>query len=183
MKTIQEAVVKGGIGFGVVSFCVFATVAFSERWMYSHLGVLGAYLTWTILFIVLGGGILGTLVTGRWALPKFYLVFAIAFFAYAFGWVAAYFILRGKTGQRAGSLIGSILMALVFAAGFRATKVLAKLAAILFVTNSIGYFLGSALNESIGGQTGMLVWGVSYGVFLGVGIGAALQISESSSQS
>jgi hypothetical protein len=43
-----------------VSLFVFATVAFAEGWMYRHLTVVGSYLVWTILFIALGGGALGS---------------------------------------------------------------------------------------------------------------------------
>ena len=53
--SISQAVLKGGIGFCVVSLLVFATVAFGERWMYMRLGVLGAYVVWTLAFILLGG--------------------------------------------------------------------------------------------------------------------------------
>jgi hypothetical protein len=174
VPSLGRSVVTGAVGFGVVSLLVFATVAFAERWMYTNLTVLGAYLAWTLLFILLGGGALGSLVVGRWRLPKFYLLYGLAFLAYAVGWVAAYFILRGTRGEWVGSLAGSILMALVFAAGFKAIRFTLQFSWILFVANSIGYFLGSALNDAVGGPAGMLLWGVAYGLFLGAGIGAVL---------
>src|SRR5262245_12937936 len=93
--SLAKSLVVGALGFGVVSLCVFATVAFGERWMYRNLGLTGAYLAWTVLFIVLGGGALGSLVVKRWRLPKFYLLYGLAFFLYAVGWVSAYFTLRG----------------------------------------------------------------------------------------
>ena len=98
----------GGLGFCAVSLAVFATVAFAERWMYRNLGLLGAYLVWTALFILLGGGVLGSLVVGRWRLPKFYLLYGVAFFSYAVGWVVAYIMLRGVAGEWLGSIAGSI---------------------------------------------------------------------------
>lgn len=176
--SLARSLLIGGFGFGIVSLAVFATVAFGERWMYARLGVLGAYLVWTALFILLGGAVLGSLVIGRWRLPKFYLLYGIAFFAYAAGWVAAYFILRGPTGEWIGSLAGSILMAVVFAVGFGVTRSIPKFVAILFVANSVGYFLGSALNDQVTGQVGMLLWGLAYGIFLGAGIAAVLYLSE-----
>ena len=179
--SLQTSIVRGGIGFCVVSLLVFATVAFAERWMYTNLTVLGAYLVWTILFVALGGAALGSLVEGRWRLPKFYLLFGLAFFVYAAGWVLAYFTLRGYAGEWAGSLAGSILMALVFAAGFRTISSTLKFSAILFVANSIGYFLGSALNDYFGGPVGMLLWGAAYGLFLGAGIGAVLHYAQTKS--
>jgi len=175
---LGRSLLVGALGFGLVSLCVFATVAFAERWMYARLGLYGAYLAWTALFILLGGGVLGTLAVGRWRLPKFYLLFGAAFFAYAAGWVGAYFMLRGAAGEWVGSLVGSLLMGAVFAAGFGVARKALNLAAVLFVANSVGYFLGSALNDSIGGSAGMLLWGAAYGLGLGAGLGAVLHLAQ-----
>jgi hypothetical protein len=149
--------------------------------MYARLGLYGAYLAWTALFILLGGGVLGTLARGRWRLPKFYLLFGAAFFAYAVGWVAAYFVLRGAAGEWVGSLAGSLLMGAVFAAGFGAARRALNLAGVLFVANSAGYFLGSAMNDAVGGSAGMLLWGVLYGLGLGAGLGTALHLAQARS--
>jgi len=178
LPSLNRSLLTGAFGFGLVSLCVFASVAFGERWMYVHLGLTGAYLTWTVLFILLGGGVLGSLVIGRWRLPKFYLLFGLAFFAYAFGWCLAYFALGDGTGEWVGSIVGSVLMAFVFAIGFRAVKSVVTLSAILFIANSAGYFLGSALNNSFGGKPGMLSWGAAYGLFLGAGLGAVLHLGQ-----
>lgn len=178
LPSLSRAVAIGGVGFGLASLCVFATVAFGERWLYEQLGLWGAYLVWTALFILLGGAALGSLVVGRWRLPKFCLLYGIAFFAYAAGWVAAYFVLRGTAGEWVGSIAGSVLMALVFAIGFRTTRSILKLSVILFITNSLGYFAGSALNDYVGGKGGMLLWGISYGLCLGAGIGAVLRLAQ-----
>jgi len=148
--------------------------------MYTNLGLTGAYIAWTALFILLGGGTLGTLVVERWRLPKFYLLFGAAFFAYAIGWTAAYFTLRGTAGEWLGSLAGSVLMAMVFALGFGALRSALTLAAVLFVANSIAYFLGSVLYGAIRAPVGMLAWGLVYGLFLGAGIGAVLHICQAS---
>ena len=178
IPSLRRSILTGGLGFCLVSLCVFATVAFAERWMYARLGLGGAYLAWTALFILLGGGVLGSLVVGRWRLPRFYLLFGLAFFAYAAGWVGAYFVLRGAAGEWVGSLAGSLLMGFVLAVGFGATRSALNLAVLLFVANSVGYFLGSALNDSVGGRAGMLLWGAAYGLFLGAGLGAALHIAQ-----
>lgn len=178
LSSLVRFLLIGGLGFGLVSLCVFATVAFAERWMYAQLGLLGAYLAWTALFILLGGGVLGALVAGKWRLPKFYLLFGTAFFAYAIGWVTSYFILRDGMGEWLGSLAGSILMGLVFAAGFGVVRTTLNLSAMLFVANSIGYFLGSALNNAFKGSTGMLLWGGVYGLGLGAGLGAVLYFAQ-----
>jgi hypothetical protein len=183
MNTLSRPVLRGGIGFCLVSLVVFATVAFGERWMYARLGLLGAYVAWTLAFILLGGFVLGSLVVGsRWRLPRFYLLWGLAFFAYAAGWVFAYFTLRGAAGEWVGSLAGSLLMTVVFALGFSAARSIPKLFLLLFVANSAGYFLGSVINDAVGGRSGMLLWGVVYGLFLGAGLSILLHQLEKGSQ-
>jgi hypothetical protein len=178
VPSLARSIATGAIGFGVISLAVFATVAFAERRMYQTLGVLGAYLIWTVLFIALSGAVFGSLVVIRWRLPRFYLLFGLAFFAYAAAWTAAYFILRGTAGEIAGSVVGSVLMALIFAAGFGAIRSTVKLSAVLFVSNFLGYFLGAAILYSLTHQTGLLLFGIVYGVFFGAGIGAALYLVQ-----
>lgn len=178
LPSLGRSLLIGGLGFGLVSLSVFATVAFAERWMYTHLGVIGAYLAWTALFILLGGGVLGSLVVGRWRLPRFYLLFGLAFFLYAAGWVGAYFHVHGAAGEWIGSLAGSLLMGSVLTFALGSARSALTLSGALFVANSLGYFLGSALNNSIGGRAGMLLWGTAYGVCLGVGLGAVLHFAQ-----
>lgn len=177
--SLRRSLLWGGLSFGLVSLCVFATVAFAERWMYARLGLSGAYLAWTLLFIIPGGAVLNALVVGARRGIKFYLLFGAAFFAYAVGWVSAYFMLSGGVaGEWVGSLAGSVLMGLVFAAGFGVLRTAPVLCVILFVANSAGYFVGSALNDSIGGRAGMLLWGAAYGLCLGAGLGAVLHVAQ-----
>lgn len=178
VPSLQRSLLVGGLGFCLVSLCVFATVAFAERWMYTQLGLIGAYLAWTALFILLGGAVLGSLVVGYWRLPKFYLLFGAAFFAYAVGWVVGYFFVRGTAGEWVGSLVGSVLMAFILALGFRVLRLALKLSVILFAANSVGYFLGSALNDTFRGNAGMLLWGAVFGLCLGAGLGAVLHFAQ-----
>src|SRR3569832_847144 len=176
---LAKSIVTGAIGFGLVSLVVFATVAFGEGWLYQNLGLFGAYITWIVLFILLSGAVFGSLVVvDRWRLPKFYLLWAVAFFAYAAAWMIAYFTLGHTTGEFVGALAGSIFMALVLATGFRTLGSLVKLSAVLFVSNALGYFLGAALFNTLSEPTGMLLFGVVYGLFFGAGIGAALQLVQ-----
>ena len=178
VPSLAKSIVTGAIGFCLVSLCVFATVAFAERWMFQHLGSLGSYFAWIALFILLSGVVFGPLVVGRWRLPRFYLLFGLAFFAYAAAWMIAYFTLRGVTGEFVGSLAGSVLMALVLAAALGSLKSTLKLSAVLFVSNALGYFLGAALFYYLSEPAGMLLFGVVYGVLFGAGIGAALHIAQ-----
>ena len=178
VPSLNRAVATGATGFGLVSLCVFATVAFAERWLFQHFGLLGTYLIWIVLFILLSGAVFGSLVVVRWQLPKFYLLFGLAFFAYAAVWMIAYFKLGRTAGEAAGSLVGSILMAIIFAAGFRALKSVLKVCVVLFVANFFGYFAGAALFDSISEPAGMLLFGVAYGLFFGAGIGAVLHLVQ-----
>ena len=116
IPSLQRSIVTGAIGFCLVSLCVFATVAFGERWMYRTFGLIGAYLVWTVLFILLSGAVFGSLVVDRWRLPRFYILWGLAFFAYAAAWTVAYFIMRDTAGELVGALAGSVLMAVIFAA-------------------------------------------------------------------
>ena len=178
IPSLSKAIATGTIGFGLVSLFVFATVAYGESRMYQNFGMLGAYLAWTVTFIVLSAAVFGTLVAGRWRLPRFYFLFGLAFFVYAVAWMIAYYNWPNTTGEVIGSLAGSVSMALVFAIAFESIESIVKLSAVLFVSNFLGYFIGSALNNSLDGQIGMLLWGVAYGLFFGAGIGAALHIVQ-----
>ena len=179
LPSLGKSIVTGAIGFCVVSLFVFATVAFAEHWMYQNLGLFGSYITWTVLFILLSGAVFGSLVVvDRWRLPKFYLLWAVAFFVYAAAWMMAYFTLGRRLGELVGALAGSIFMALVLATGFRTLRSTVKLSAVLFVSNSLGYFSGAALFDSLSEPTGMLLFGLVYGLLFGTGIGAALQLLQ-----
>jgi len=180
LSALGRPIATGAIGFGLVSLVVFATVAFAERWMYRNLGLFGSYIAWIVLFILLSGAVFGSLVAGRWRLPRFYLLWALAFFAYAGVWMIAYFRLGRSAGEVVGSLAGSVLMAVVLAAGFGSLRSIVKLSAVLVVSNFLGYFLGAALFESLSDPAGMLVFGIVYGVLFGAGIGAALYLAQRS---
>jgi len=178
IPSLKQSLLTGSLGFTGASLIVFATVAFAERWMYRNLGLAGAYLTWTLLFIALGAALLSPLVIGPGRLRRFFWLFAAAFLLYAAGWVGAYFSLRGTVGEWVGSLAGSLLMALVIAAGFGALNAFPRLFAVLLLTNSVGYFLGAWLDSAIRGRAGMILWGVAYGLLLGAGIGWSLYIAQ-----
>src|SRR6185369_13890057 len=141
VPSLRKSIATGAIGFSLVSLCVFATVAFAERWMYRNLGVLGSYVAWTALFVALSGAVFGSLVVGRWRLPRFYLLWALAFFVYAAAWMLAYFSLCRTTGEVVGSLAGSVLIAVVLAGGFNALRSVGKVVIVIFVANALGYFL------------------------------------------
>ena len=178
-RSLPGSLLIGGLGFCVVSIAIFATVAFAERWMYSHLGMPGAYLAWTLLFMLLGGRVFSLLARGPQRILRFHVLFAAAFLSYAVGWMSAYFTVGGAFREWLGSFLGSCLMALVIAAGFGVLRSAPSLSALLFIGNSAGYFLGSRVNDTVQGTTGMLLWGAVYGLFVGAGLGAAVHVSQS----
>jgi hypothetical protein len=178
IPSLARSIATGAIGFGLISLFVFATVAFAESWMYRTLGLTGAYLAWTLLFILLGGAMFGSLVVVRWRLPKFYLLFALAFFAYAAAWMIAYFTLRRAAGEVVGSLAGSVLMAAVLVVGFHSLRSFVKISVVLVLSNVLGYFIGAALFDTFGRPAGMLLFGIVYGLLFGAGTGAALHFVQ-----
>lgn len=175
-SSVWQFVATGALGFGAASLCVFATVAFAEGWMYANLGIAGAYVVWTLLFVLLGGIALHPLVRGANRGWRFVALFGLAFLAYSAGWVTAYFLQKNLIGEWIGSAAGSGLLALTFAIGFRTLSATPRFIAILFLTNSAGYFLGSMVNNALGKQWGMISWGGIYGLFLGAGLGAVLYL-------
>src|SRR4029453_1672404 len=130
----------GSLRFGLASFLVYATVAFGERWMYRHFGLLGSYGVWTLLFIEFGGLALKPLVVQPRAKRAFWRWFSLAFFAYAAGWMASYFTLRGAAGEWLGSLVGSASLGLVLAVTFGARNRYGWVLVELFFTHLAGYF-------------------------------------------
>jgi hypothetical protein len=183
LSSLKRSILIGAIGFGTVSLIVFATVAFAQRWMYSKLGLSGAYVAWIAIFILLGGAALSPLMRGPRRLARFYGLFALAFLGYGVTWTTAYFILKGTAGEWAGALVASVAMALVLASWLRAFDSLVTLSAVLFVAHSIAYFAGSIFYYSMDRRIGLLLWGVFYGLVLGAGLGAALHVAQSRSSS
>lgn len=176
--SLKRFILTAGIGFSIASLCVFGTVAVAQDWMYRHLGGTAAYIVWIVLFIVLGGRALNSLVMEPRRRSRFYVIFGLAFFAYGISWMAAFFTFRNAVGEWLGSFVGSVCMALVFAAWFGVLRSAPLFGALLFVANSIGYFLGSLLFYSFSHDVGLLVWGPFYGFCLGAGLGTVLYLAQ-----
>ena len=170
---LHQSLWTGSVGFCLVSTLVFSTVAFGERWLYRHLGVALTYALWTVLFILGGGGVVARLNRGVQSTRRSYATFALAFFLYAAGWIAAYFGPKIKARELIGELAGTILMGLAFAPCLRDRRALPSLIAALFFTNAAGYFIGRYVWQELGGKAGMIGWGVLFGVGMGLGLGYA----------
>src|SRR5687767_11941544 len=131
--SLQKCLLLGSFGFCASSLLVFGTVAFAERWMYASLGLPLSYVAWTLLFIVSSALVFNSLVASPLHGSRFYLLFALAFVAYAMAWCGAYFLLREASGEWLGSLLGAMVMAAVLAAGFKKMGQLPFLATLLFL--------------------------------------------------
>jgi hypothetical protein len=169
----------GACGFGAVSLVVFGSVAYAERWLYGNLGVAGAYVLWTLLFVGLGGLLLGGLVFGPGARARFTGVFALGFALYAAGWCAGWFMLGGFRGEVLGSVAGTVVLGAVLSSAFGALGLFGRVLPWLLLGNLTGYFVGEAAWQGLDhAPHGMLLWGLIYGLAVGAGLGLSLHLLQ-----
>jgi len=182
---------RGSIGFAIVSLAGFSVWAFGGKWFQANLGEAGLYSACAIVFLGSSGLLLHPLVQGPRSLLRFYNVFIPAFLAYTIVWCTAWFILHFGLGEWLGSLLGSIAFVAVAARRFKNYKGTGKASILLFGFLSAGYFLGGKLMHWIAGPMGAamltgfsktqisaiakLSWGLLYGLGFGAGIGYAFQ--------
>jgi hypothetical protein len=188
--TLVKSVLRGAIGFTVVSLGGFAPWVLAGRWFYRNVGEAGLYTACAFVFIGLSGWLLHRLIIGPGSVIRFYQLFSLAFLAYAIAWTAGWMALGGVSGGIVGLLAGTAAMGVILACGFAARGAAPSIIAVLFLTNTAGYFLGewahngvAALQEDqIPGITldrptrAMLAkaaWGLFYGAGFGAGIGFA----------
>jgi len=174
---MSSHVVAGSTRFAAASTLVFSTMAFAERWMYANLTIAGAYVAWTLLFLVVSPLAFIQKVTERSQRRAFPLWFNIAFLAYCALWCAGWFLSPNTLGEVVGCVAASLALAgVLFSRGYvRKPGVVAGLA--LAACNLVGYFAGGFLNARIGGPIGMLAWGMLFGAGTGAGIGAILTLN------
>lgn len=192
VPSLGSSVLRGIIGFTIVSLAGFVPWAFFGKWFREpgHGGELGMYVACALVFLVLSGLFLHRLIIGTGSLLRFYLLFTPAFTLYSIAWIAGWMMLRGHPGSIVGLLSGTALMGLVMAAAFGDWKSTLPVIAILFVLNSVGYFIGGwvegwlihlpecsffgvSLAKPEQKILAMMSWGLFYGIGFGAGIGAA----------
>jgi hypothetical protein len=185
---------QGSLRFAIVSLAGFAVWAFGGKWFQTHLGEAGLYAACTVVFLGGSGLLLSPLVEGPGAFKRFYAVFIPAFFAYAFVWCAAWFILHFGLGEWLGSFLGTTAFAAIIGWRLRNLRGLGKAMLVLFVCHSAGYFLGGRLMHWLFGPTASamfaglskyqigvlakLSWGLLYGLGFGAGIGYAFHMFQ-----
>jgi len=172
----MRAAILGALGFGAVSMVVYGTVAFAGKWLYRNLTEAGAYGFWAALYLLGTPWLLGQLLVPSAKRRRYGFAFVLGFLAYAVGWVAPYFALRGKPGEIVAALVGPVLLAIVMAMTFRRPWTLPATAAVLVVGHGLGYFAGDFLNTSLKGPLGMVMWGVCHGLGYGAAIGWASRV-------
>jgi hypothetical protein len=194
-----ESVIRGMIGFTLVSLGGFAPWVLVGRWFYRNVGEAGLYAACAIIFVGLSGPLLHRLIIGPGSLSRCYKLFSLAFLAYAVIWTIAWMTLArlagGVTAGIVGGLGGIVIMGAALSLGFAAPGAIVKVIVALFIGNLAGYFIGewayngiNALND--GNATGFVLerqtrsilsktaWGLCYGLGFGAGIGFAFHACQ-----
>jgi hypothetical protein len=170
--TLPKALLIGIAGFTTASLLAFGFWALAGGAMYRTVGEGGLYGVCALLFIVAGSLLLRPLTA--LSLGRFALLYATAFASYAICWCAAWFLMKGRTGEWIGALMGCLAFGAIVAAVLGAWRSLPKMVVILFVGNAAGYFLGSHVYYLLRHDHALLsklAWGFFYGLGMGAGLG------------
>jgi hypothetical protein len=97
--TLQASVLRGTVGFTVVSVAGFVPWAVFGRWLGRHVGEAGMYAVCALVFIGLSGPLLHRLILGPGSLRRFNQLFGLSFTAYSVAWIAGWMALRGHLGR------------------------------------------------------------------------------------
>jgi hypothetical protein len=191
-----KAILRGSLGFAVVSLAGFAVWAFAGRWFYRNVGEAGLYAASTLVFLGMAGLFLNPLVSGVNRMLRFYKAFAPAFLAYAVVWSICWFALKSGAGEWLGSLAGCTVFAWILGKMLGSTSGFMKVLLVLFIGHSAGYFLGgvfymskvnpeflSALSKRQLALLGQMLWGLLYGLGFGAGIGFAFSVFQQAAKS
>lgn len=181
VPSLGASVVRGMLGFTVVSVAGFVPWAVFGQWFHRQAGEAGMYAACAVVFLGLTAPLLHRLIIGPGSMSRFYKVFCPAFAAYSVAWIVGWMTLHGHLGSIAGLLSGTVVMACMLVAAFDALRVVLKVFLALFVLNSIGYFVGG-LSEAafikVYPLYAKLSWGVFYGLGLGAGLGLAFHFCQ-----
>ena len=199
VPTLTVSVLRGTVGFTIVSVAGFTPWVLAGNWFYKNPGEVAMYSSCALVFMGLSGLLLHRLVIGPGSLQRFYIFFCIAFAAYSVAWIAGWMSLKGHVGSIVGLFAGTLAMGLVFAAAFEAWGTVLKIIAALFVLNALGYFVGGWIEGYLAQQKefGFLglalsgsaltifmkyAWAICYGVGLGAGLGFAFHASQANAR-
>ena len=138
VPSLEASLLRGIIGFTLVSVAGFAPWALFGRWFYRGVGEAGLYAVCAIVFIGLSGILLHRLIIGPGSLLRFYKLFSIAFAAYSISWIIGWMSLRGAPGSLVGLFAGTAVMGWILAQAFDARGAAIKVIAALFLLNTLG---------------------------------------------
>ncbi len=181
VPTLGASLMRGMVGFTLVSVAGFVPWAVFGRWFHQHGGEAMMYAACALVFLVLTGPLLHRLIIGPGSMARFYKLFGLSFTVYSVAWIVGWMKLHGHVGSVVGLLAGTALMGCMLAAAFDAWGAVVKVIAALFILNSAGYFLGGVVEGALIEQhrlTAMLMWGVFYGLGLGAGLGLAFYFCQ-----
>lgn len=166
--------IRGSVGFAIVSTAAFAVWALGSTWFVRLGGEAGMYAGCFLVFILLSGLVLRPMLGWQGTVGQFYRFFFTAFLAYAIAWCAGWFLLGMGLGEWLGSLVGCAAFTAVMAATLHGWRMLLPSALMMFVLHSAGYFAGAHVcYTSTHSVMSELAWGALYGLGFGAGIGFA----------
>lgn len=171
--TTARAVLHGALGFAAVSLAAFSVWAFGGKALVKMAGNVGLYAAVAIAFMGLSGVVLHPLAG---SLGRFYKAFVPAFLAYAVVWTAIYLPLETRLSEWLASAAGTLVFTVAAGALLGNLRPWLSVAVVLFVTHSIGYFLGSIVYTGVKPEVPLaarLGWGLCYGLGFGAGLGYA----------
>lgn len=180
LPTLSSSIVRGIIGFTIVSVAGFAPWPLIDRFV-PHPTVTELYLACTAIFIGLSGPCLHRLIIGPGSLSRCYKLFTLAFIAYAIGWITCWELRPDGLGGIGGLLTGTATMGAILALAFDHPRAMPKTILALFLLNTAGYYAGGKLEGLLGvnhRHTAQLLWGACYGIGFGAGLGAAFYFCQ-----
>lgn len=186
VPSLGASLMRGMIGFTVVSVAGFVPWAVFGKWFHKQGGEAGMYAACAIVFLVLTAPLLHRLIIGPGSMSRFYKVFCPAFAAYSVAWIVGWMSLRGDPGSIAGLFFGTMVMACMLVAAFDALRAVVKVFLALFVLNTIGYYVGGVSEGMFIKQYPLyakLSWGLFYGIGLGAGLGLAFHFCQERARS
>jgi len=189
MRSLSCSIIRGSVGFAIVSLGAFSVWALAGKWFQHHGGEGALYGACALVFAALSGLLLHPLVRNSESLLRFYGIFVPAFLAYATVWCLGWFALHYGLGEWLGALLGSAAFVGVLCWKFQNGRTFIPTTLIVFALNLVGYFLGGHLTHWLLSTNGTaflsglskpeiavvakLGWGLVYGLGFGAGIGYA----------
>jgi hypothetical protein len=192
--SLAGAMLRGAVGFAVVSIVAFSVWAFGSGLFRGRGGEPVLYAAIAVVFLGLTGLVMHPLVEGDRKLARFYAAFVPAFLLYAIVWSGFWFWLKFGLGEWLGAAAGSLVFVAYTAWRLGQWKSFWIAAAVFFVLHTAGYFAGgwctykllgaakagmvSFLTKDQLGVLAKLSWGLFYGLGFGGGLGYAYRVLQ-----